>query len=451
VKGLRIALAIPVALLLAAIAMRVACAHVPPRAQIGLLQPLAVATNFDSFGAELLGALLAAAAAAAGAYWWILAHGARCAGLRGPLAVAGIAALALFAAWCAPVVFSSDVYAYAAYGELARIGANPYAHQALPDGNALFDATIVQWGNPPPACVYGLPFVWVAALLVRFFAPLGVAGQLAGLRVLSSGALLGAALLAYAAYPGDRIRRLSAAATIALNPAAIWCAAEGHNDALVIAVALGGLALARRGRFEIGAAVAAAAGTIKLPGVAACLPMVLAVRRAWPGAALGALTTLAFSAPLLANAATGFAAHARYAPQVSLQALVDTAASLWLGDRPAPALAWGIAAACAAALTGVAIARLRRGSAEGWIYLAIGGWLLVPNPYPWYGIWLLAVAAYAPGTRAAAVAIGLSLTALLRYVPDAVATPGPLVAIGLSIAALVPFAALLRPRAAHLL
>ncbi|HEY1654886.1 MAG TPA: hypothetical protein VGF86_07230, partial [Candidatus Tumulicola sp.] len=78
-------------------------------------------------------------------------------------------------------------------------------------------------------------------------------------------------------------------------------------------------------------------------------------------------------------------------------------------------------------------------------------WLLVPNPYPWYGIWLLAVAAYAPGTRAAAVAIGLSLTALLRYVPDAVATPGPLVAIGLSIAALVPFAALLRPRAAHLL
>ena len=74
--------------------------------------------------------------------------------------------------------------------------------------------------------------------------------------------------------------------------------------------------------------------------------------------------------------------------------------------------------------------------------------MLVPNPYPWYGVWLLAVAAFAPGTRGAAVLLGLSLTALLRYIPDAVATPGPSVSIGLSLLALAPFAALVRWRPA---
>ena len=91
-------------------------------------------------------------------------------------------------------------------------------------------------------------------------------------------------------------------------------------------------------------------------------------------------------------------------------------------------------AACAAAALGwAAFRRLRSGEREGWLYLALAGWLLLPNPYPWYGIWLAALAAFAPGTRAAAVLLALSLASLLRYVPDAVypGTPGPIAWLGL--------------------
>ncbi len=450
-KGLRIALAIPAGLLLSAIVMRAFDARVPAGLAVDLAQPVPVATNWNAFGAVQLGALFAGTLLGAAAYLRIVRRGAAAAGLRTPIAVAGIASLALLAAWCVPVIFSSDAYAYATYGELARLGGNPYAHLPLPGGSALFDATIVQWGNPPPACVYGLPFVWIAAAIVGAFAPLGVAAQLDGLRILSASALVGSCFLAYAAYSGDWARRLTAAATIALNPATIWCAVEGHNDALAVAVALAGLTLARRGRPGIGAAVAALAGAIKLPGILAAVPPALASRRARLGGALGALAALAFSAPLIANLASGLAPHARYAPQVSLQAFVKTSAAFFLPDPRASIVAWGFAAAAAAACAVFAIPMLRRGCAEGWTYLALGGWVLVPNPYPWYGVWLLAVAAFAPGTRGAAVLLGLSLTALLRYIPDAVATPGPSVSIGLSLLALAPFAALVRWRPGRLL
>ena len=284
-------------------------------------------------GAVQLGALFAGTLLGAAAYLRIVRRGAAAAGLRTPIAVAGIASLALLAAWCVPVMFSSDAYAYATYGELARLGGNPYAHLPLPGGSALFDATIVQWGNPPPACVYGLPFVWIAAAIVGAFAPLGVAAQLDGLRILSASALVGSCFLAYAAYSGDWARRLTAAATIALNPATIWCAVEGHNDALAVAVALAGLTLARRGRPGIGAAVAGLAGAIKLPGILAAVPPALASRRARLGGALGALAALAFSAPLIANLASGLAPHARYAPSLATSLREDERGLFLAGSR----------------------------------------------------------------------------------------------------------------------
>jgi hypothetical protein len=77
---------------------------------------------------------------------------------------------------------------------------------------------------------------------------------------------------------------------------------------------------------------------------------------------------------------------------------------------------------------------------EGWVYLALALWVLVPNPYPWYGLWLVAAAALAPGTRVANASLLLSLTSLLRYAPDAIAAPNEPTAVALGILAILPFA-----------
>ena len=58
-------------------------------------------------------------------------------------------------------------------------------------------------------------------------------------------------------------------------------------------------------------------------------------------------------------------------------------------------------------------------------------------------MWLLPLAALAPGTRAATTAIGLSLASVVRYVPDAAGAPSPVAAVFLGIAATLPFLALL--------
>lgn len=426
---------------------RLLLARVAPQVAVALAQPLPVVTSWGDLGAAAFCVLALALAAGGVAYARIVARGACSAGLTTPLGVAALCAFAIACAWAAPAVFSSDAYAYAAYGELLRLGADPYAHRVLPGGNPIFDAAIVQWGNPPPVCVYGPLFVALASAIVSVTASLGTAATLSGLRAASSAALAACALLAYAAYPGGRRERLTAAATIALNPVAIWCAAEGHNDALALAVVLAGIAVARRGYVQLGALLSSCAGLVKLPAVAGSLPP--AFLGGWLGAIGGAVLALAFSLPFLHGVATQLAPHAHYAPQASFQAFVEPLARAIAGSNAiAEGIAWTFAGCAAAALAWGALARLRRGDREGWLYAALAGWLLVPNPYPWYGVWLAAIAAIAPGTRAAAILLVLTLAAVLRYFPDAVypGTPMPLAWLGLI--ATLPFLLLLPRRVA---
>ncbi len=321
------------------------------------------------------------------------------------------------------------MYAYAAYGEMARLGIGPYSHAPLPSGNALFDAAVWQWGNPPPICVYGPAFVAISDGIVSLtsrFAPLAALGAL---RVLSTCALLVAGALAYAAYDGNRAARLRAAVIIAGNPIGIWCAAEGHNDALALCVALAGFALARASA-PAGAALAALSGAVKGPGILAALPIALRDPRARIGAIVGAVATILVSIPLLRAAATQVAPAGHYAPEASLQAI--------FGAFPPLAIAAALAAFVALARAGYV--RIARGDAGGWPYLALAAWVLIPNPYPWYGLWLLAVAAVAPRSRASLVAIALSFTSLLRYAPDAIGAPNEPVSVVLGILATLPLA-----------
>lgn len=397
-------------------------------------QPLLVATDWGGAGAVPLGTLLAAASIVAFFYRRALQ---RAQPLRLELVLLlSVAGLAI--AWFAPVLFSSDVYAYAAYGEMTRIGLDPYARAPLDTSDVVVRAAQWQWVSAFPICVYGPAFLGLARSIVTVFAPFGVLAQLDAFRAIACAAFLLCVMLACDVYRGDRATRWRAAATIGLNPVAIWCAAEGHNDALALAVVLAGFALVRRRVVGVGAAVAALSALVKPPGAAAAIALAVVNRRARIGAAAGIAIAAACSIPFFHGIASQLAPHGRYAPQASLQAVLAP-----LG----PILAFALAATAALALATLGVASLRRGLDEGWIWLGLGAWVLVPNPYPWYALWLIALAAMAPRTRVASVAIFLSFTSLLRYVPDAIGTPSPPLAVALGIAATLPLLGLLPLRA----
>jgi alpha-1,6-mannosyltransferase len=396
----------------------------------GATQPLVVVTDWGAPGALLLGMLLLAVAAAGIIYWRLLAAPAR----LSLVGLTSLVAIGLAIAWCVPVLFSSDVYAYAAYGEMARLGLDPYARIATATGDPLIRDAIVQWTGAFPICVYGPAFVLLAKTLVSALAPLGTLAQLQGMRAVASVALVTCVPLAYAAFEGDRAARLRAAATIGLNPVVLWCTAEGHNDALALAVVLAGFALVQRRLPAIGAALVALSALLKVPGAIAAVALAVLDRRARSGAAAGIAIAGFLSIPLLSGFATRLAPHGQYLPQASLQAVLAP-----LG--PIPALL--VAGVLAAALGVRAIGLVRRAQLQGWVYLGLAGWVLIPNPYPWYAIWLVALAALAPRTRAASVALLLSFTSMLRYVPDAVATPPPAAGVVLGVLATLPLAGLL--------
>ena len=148
---------------------------------------------------------------------------------------------AMLCAWAIPVAFSSDAYAYAVYGDRALRGLDPFARIALTGSDPLYVAARVQWGAALPACDYGWGFVGAAAVAVGIASPLGTAAQIAALRALASFSMLACGALALAAYSGGRAERVRAAVFIGCNPVALWCAAEGHNDALALAIGLLGL------------------------------------------------------------------------------------------------------------------------------------------------------------------------------------------------------------------
>ncbi|MGP6158856.1 MAG: hypothetical protein ACLPYS_15350 [Vulcanimicrobiaceae bacterium] len=425
------------ALGLGALLARLALGRAPAFAKSGLVQPLAVATGWHAFG-TLLFALLAASAGlgaiALGLGLWQLAqqHG-----QAGPSAILAATALALGACLAWPVVFSSDTYAYAAYGDLALHGLDPY--RAVPAGfhDGYVDAARWQWGGAFPLCVYGPAFVAVASLAVAATSRLGTGATLLGLRLLASFAFLAGVAALYVALGNlPPRRRFTATCVYALNPVALWSVAEGHNDALTLLCVLGGAALVRRVRPTLGGLAVGLSGLLKAPGpllgaAALALDASLApgVRRA-AALALGGATVLAFAlaAPLQWPALTFVGTHGHYAPLGSLQGLIG----------PVPTLL---------ALAGLAFwlrRRLRRGSPEAFAWLGIGAWLAIPTPYPWYVVWVLPAVAASPFSRAGLALWGVTILAVLRYLPDAAGNMAYDPRI-LAVAALTPLALLFVP------
>jgi hypothetical protein len=278
--------------------------------------------------------------------------------------------------------------------------------------------------------VYGPAFVAFAAFAVA----LGggkVGASLWIVRVATCLAFLGGIALLNAALAGSPKRRLAVAA-FGLNPVALWSAAEGHNDVLVLLTVFAGLAWLRRGRAALGGFTLALSLLVKAIGFVAG-PVTLAylwlrrdVRTRSFGAflLLGTLLALALLLPTQLKALGTLGAHGRYAPQFSLQAMI--------GTIPGLILAGGVAV--------IGVRDLARNRFGGIVWLGIAGWLAIPNPYPWYALWVLPVAVAAPASRASFALWAATISILLRYLPEAFGNIDTLQAFGLGLAQLAPLA-----------
>jgi hypothetical protein len=428
-----------------ALAARALLAHAPAAIAVDRAQPLVVVTSWGAFGGAAFAALAAAVAVAAVALAIVLHEAPPGAAARGTAVAFALAAAGIAGAACFPFTFSSDPYAYAAYGAMAARGIDPYALVPASLHGAPFDAARWQWGGVYPVCVYGPAFVAFARALDATAGPFGLAAELAAFRLsaalafLGSIALLGDALRALA--PRTRFRVLCAYGG---HPVLLWSVAEGHNDAFVLLAAAAAAVLARRGAaFGAGLLVAASAA-FKATGAALAAVYALDAafvrrtgRRAAAGVAAGLALAAALTLPPMRPALAALGAHGRYAPSVSLQTL--------LGLGPSLALA-----AAAAAFGIIRVVRSRE--RDGFAWLGLAAVAALPNLYPWYGLWLVPLALAAGPGGASLALYGVTICAVIRYLPDAAGNMTLGMVRSAAVAALSPlvaaFAALRLPKKA---
>ncbi len=425
---------LPLAFASAALLARVLLWGAPLSIAADLAQPLPVATTWHDFGRTLMLMCFGCVLIAAIPYYKVLVAILRQAAEPSLRRIVGICALTLAAALTMPVIFSSDVYAYGAYGLMDSHGVSPYVHASLAIRDPLVGAAIWQWRNPLPVCVYGPLFVWIAKVCVLGTAQFGVWAQLLALRILACTAFLICGLLIYVALAGLRCeQRLAGVAGVLLNPVAIWTVAEGHNDALMLMfVLLGFIAIRRFGLF-VGAFIIASSALIKASGLAAAV--VLAVF-SWSsrgrfvqvlaGIAAGIALTGILTLPFDAGMRTLLVPHAQYTPQFSAQFLIaQILTTIYRNHFHALELGVAVAVVSCGVLMMHGVRLAVKGESEGAAYIALGLWFLIPNPYPWYALWILPVAFLCMRTRAALAIVAASVTIFVRYLPETSSATNP--------------------------
>jgi len=179
----------------------------------------------------------------------------------------------IFVAWVLPLMvagplFSRDVYAYAAQGQMVTQGINPYHVGPNALGASPFLATVDPlWGNAPAP--YGPLFLMLDGALV----------SLSGHSPLWSVVLLRLVALASVAATGVAVQRIAhrlgrndalALALTVLNPVFLYTlASAGHNDALMVALMLLGIDQFLAGRKLLGIVIVALASAVKIPAIVA--------------------------------------------------------------------------------------------------------------------------------------------------------------------------------------
>jgi alpha-1,6-mannosyltransferase len=329
------------------------------------------------------------------------------------LVVAAVAVVVQLAALVGPVLLSRDVYAYWAYARVATAhGGNPYVDVpgAPPDDPAVTRMGS-SWLHTPT--LYGPVFTAGSELVAVSVRSSPTAANRAFRSVAALSML--AILLLVAALARNRA---FAVAFVGWNPLlAFHAAGGGHNDALMMALSLGALLLAQRGRPAASGALWALAIGVKwvAAGFAGLVLLAghLRDRRLIAGLA-GGIAVIAVAATGLygthwVEALNGLSSQARRTGSLGLAGWL---ADLGLGHRASLAVI-GSATLAAGAFLAVQAwrGRLRLGLA-GVLAAALQGWL-----NPWYAVWGVALAAPEEDGTAQVLAVALSALVLRDALP----------------------------------
>jgi hypothetical protein len=321
--------------------------------------------------------------------------------------VCAIAAAIQLIPLAGPLLLSHDVYSYWAYGRIAsRHDSDPYR---LPPSHFPADPATqhVAPGWRGTTSVYGPAFTAFSAGVDRVGQ--GSARRVALIfRTVGAFAAIGAALLA----ASIARRRAFAAAFVGWNPLlAVSSGGGGHNDALMLVLMLGALALASHRKDAPAGGLWILAAAVKAPALF-LLPLQLARanRRFWAGCLVAGISgaiaaTFAFGTSWLTSLGRLGHNESRYAIPVRLE-------QIGVPDRAAHLLAAGTLVVGALWL----LWQARQGRTR----LALGACLiLLTTPWllPWYATWPVVLAAVEEDAAAQVLALGLAAYLLPARVP----------------------------------
>lgn len=359
--------------------------------------------------------------------------------------------VATAAPFLAAAPFGRDLWAYAAQGELVSRGLDPYAHGPGAAGGRFAAEVSVRWLHTPAP--YGPLWLRIAQL---------------GSEASAGHPLLAALLLRLPAFAGlllccwavPVLGRRVGRRTETRVPAALWLGAAGplmtvlgvgggHNDLLMLGLALAGLALATRpgfGALAAASALAAGGALIKSPAaivVAFTVPVWLAaggepptVRRAVGAgatalaAAAGTVAALTGLTGLGVGWVTKVNSDAQWVSWLSLPSAAAMFGKWVTGDghprglddtvRIARTVGEVVAVIALTLLWLLAVRHAcERRTGIGLLVVAFGlAAVLGPSVQPWYYLWMLTVAGLAVGHRR-----GLAALACVPVVFTVMITP----------------------------
>ncbi len=347
--------------------------------------------------------------------------------------IAALYALVLLA----PPLISTDVFSYQAYGRmLALYGANPYLqgpHVILLD--PLYPLIGAKWVATPTA--YGPVFTALSYVL----APLSIAASVFAYKAIAAVASVATVAVVWNTARLRGTNPVRSAALVGLNPLiVVYGVGGGHNDLLMLALLVAGVALVFQHRERAGASLMVLATGVKLTA-GLFLPFALAgaggrlARSRRRDILIGAAATATIVV------AVGFAAFGRGLLHLPATVLQSQREGDWhsipgfIGERLglgafSHVVAMVLAAVFVASFCWL-LRRVWRGELDwidgaGWATVVL---LLTASSFlPWYVAWLLPLAALATDRRLWRTAIVMTgvvqVIQMLGYIPHSVSMPG---------------------------